>query len=102
MTYEYTESQKQLLRQHGLSDVVDVNEGKVKPGELKQITRHDPTGRPIHEFIGSKSVWMDQFKAAPRVMVRVNAEHDPERYDVQADNARYLADWLARNPGFVA
>jgi hypothetical protein len=54
-----TEVEKRTLRQNGLSHVVDREENLTKPGELKMLTRHDQTGRPIFEFIGDKSVWMN-------------------------------------------
>jgi hypothetical protein len=45
---------------------------KPKPGELVMTTRHDQTGRAIHEFHGAKSAWMDQFKSRAWLQIRID------------------------------
>jgi hypothetical protein len=68
----YTEHEKEVLRQAGLSHVVDAAERTVRPGELKMTTRVNEIGRTVTEFQGSKSVWMDQFKATPQLQLFLN------------------------------
>lgn len=43
-------------------------------GQLREIVKQDRTGRKISEFVGNKSAWMDQFKATPQLMIRINKE----------------------------
>jgi hypothetical protein len=74
------------------------------------LVRHmyrDSVERPIYEFElpegrSKKGTWMSPYAATPRVMVRINHNQDPTKYNVEADNAAYLEDWLTRNPGFMA
>jgi hypothetical protein len=38
----------------------------VADGELKEVKRIDPTGRPFYEFYGKPSTWMSQFTTGAR------------------------------------
>jgi hypothetical protein len=68
----YTEHEKGILRRAGLAHIADAADHNVPAGQLKEFTRPDQTGRLIHEFKGSKSVWMDQFKAAPQLQLFIS------------------------------
>jgi chemotaxis protein histidine kinase CheA len=46
----------------------------IAPGTLREIVKHDRTGRRISEFVGSPSAWMDQFKSPAQLQVRINKE----------------------------
>jgi len=46
----------------------------VPEGQLKQVTRHDASGRPSYEFFGSPRVWMDAFAAPKRRLIGIRTE----------------------------
>jgi hypothetical protein len=43
-------------------------------GQLRAIVKKDRTGREITEWVGNKSVWMDQFKSPAQLMVKLDKE----------------------------
>jgi hypothetical protein len=91
----YTEHEKEVLRKAGLGHIVDAAENTVRPGELKMITRHDQTGRPIFEFKGDKSTWMDQFKAQPQLQLFISNGSFNAQQAMEKKNAM-VADMLKR------
>jgi hypothetical protein len=47
---------------------------RVPEGELKQVIRHDQSGRPFYEFFGSPRSWLDTFAAPKRRLVGIRTE----------------------------
>jgi hypothetical protein len=43
-----------------------VRPSRVPEGQLKQVTRHDPSGRPFYEFWGSPRAWLSDFSTGTR------------------------------------
>jgi hypothetical protein len=43
----------------------------VPEGELKQVTRHDASGRPFYEYHGSPRAWIDTFAGPKKRLVGI-------------------------------
>ena len=46
----------------------------VPEGQLKQVTRHDASGRPYYEWFGSPRAWLDTFAAPKRRLIGIRTE----------------------------
>jgi hypothetical protein len=91
-----TPQQKAELEAAGLAHIVAKEAGEVPAGTLKMFVRKDETGREIREFKGSKSVWMDAYKSAPLLQVKINNR------DVDQGEARAIINQFRRDQAQLA
>jgi hypothetical protein len=47
---------------------------QIAEGELKQVTRHDASGRPFYEWYGSPMAWMPEFTRPKKRLVGIRTQ----------------------------
>lgn len=47
---------------------------QIPEGELKQMTRHDQSGRPYYEFFGKPSTWLSTFSGGRKRLIGIRTE----------------------------